>query len=413
MYYNEEHKKRVIERGDGYTYIGSYHKNEVTIDGKNKGKSKNSYIRVKCPYCEKEYDIQLGHFDRGINCASCCNNYENSFAYHIQQELKEPLNKYWDWEDNNKLGINPYLIYKTSHKQIWIKCDKTNYHGNYLININNFYNGKRCPYCFNRKIHPKDSFAQWGIDTFGEDFLKKYWSNKNTINPWKIAPQSHKKVWLLCQEHKYHNDNGGYETSCDNFYKGSRCGYCHNFKLHPLDSFGNLYPEKVKYWSKNNKKLPYEVAPCTYTKYKFICENCGSEFERSLTSLNKANTGVFCRECNSSQLEIRTKDILIKYNVKYNIQVEYNGLIGLGNGNLSYDFYLPTYNLLIECQGEQHERFVKGLHKTKKDFEKQLEHDKRKREYAKKNNIDLLEIWYYDVDNIENILIEKLQIKNN
>ena len=345
-----------------------------------------------------------------LNRKNISNNYENSFAYHIQQELQEPLNKYWDWEDNNKLGINPYLIYKTSHKQIWIKCDKTNYHGNYLININNFYNGKRCPYCFNRKIHPKDSFAQWGIDTVGEDFLEKYWSNKNTINPWEIAPQSHKKVWLLCQEHKYHNDNGGYETSCDNFYKGSRCGYCHNFKLHPSDSFGNLYPEKAKYWSKNNIKLPYEVAPCTDTKYKFICENCGSEFERSLASLNKANTGVFCRECNSSQLEIKTKDILEKYNINYNSQVEYEGLLGLGNRNLSYDFYLPDYNLLIECQGEQHERFVKGFHETKEVFEKQLEHDKRKKEYAEKHNINLLEIWYYDIDNIEDILINELNL---
>ena len=36
MYYNEEHKKLVKERGDGYTYIGSYHRNEETIDGKIK-----------------------------------------------------------------------------------------------------------------------------------------------------------------------------------------------------------------------------------------------------------------------------------------------------------------------------------------------------------------------------------------
>ena len=40
MYYNEEHKKKIIERGDGYTYIGSYHRNEETIDGKNKNKNK-------------------------------------------------------------------------------------------------------------------------------------------------------------------------------------------------------------------------------------------------------------------------------------------------------------------------------------------------------------------------------------
>lgn len=416
MYYNEEHKKKVIERGDGYTYIGSYRCNEITIDGKNKGK--NSYIRVKCPYCGKEYDVQLSNFNRGGNCTSCCNSYEKSFAYYIQQELKEPLNKYWDWEKNNKLNLNPYYIAPQSKKKVWILCQEKDYHndnGGYEISVYAFYNENRCPYCCNQKVHPKDSFGQWLIDEFGKDAIEKYWSPKNTIDPFNIAPQSNKKVWLLCQEHEYHNDNGGYEISCGNFYNGNRCPYCttRRGKVHPKDSFGSLYPEKAKYWSKNNKKSPYEVAPYSKTKYKFICEKCGDEFERSLDNLNQSDTGVVCRECNSSQLEIKTKDILVKYNINYNIQVEYNGLIGIKGGNLSYDFYLPSYNLLIECQGIQHEKFTKGLHKTEVDFKKQLEHDKRKREYAEKHNINLLEIWYYDIDNIENILIEKLQIKNN
>ena len=43
-------------------------------------------------------------------------------------------------------------------------------------------------------------------------------------------------------------------------------------------------------------------------------------------------------------------------------------------------------------------------------FARQQEHDRRKREYAKQNNIDLLEIWYWDYDNIEDILSNKLNI---
>lgn len=41
-------------------------------------------------------------------------------------------------------------------------------------------------------------------------------------------------------------------------------------------------------------------------------------------------------------------------------------------------------------------------------FKIQQEHDRRKREYAEKNNIKLLEIWYYD--NIEQILFKELSI---
>jgi len=54
--------------------------------------------------------------------------------------------------------------------------------------------------------------------------------------------------------------------------------------------------------------------------------------------------------------------------------------------------------------GEQHERFIKGWHKTKKGFEKQLEHDNRKCIYTDNNKINLLIIWYWDFDNIEEIL---------
>ena len=88
--------------------------------------------------------------------------------------------------------------------------------------------------------------------------------------------------------------------------------------------------------------------------------------------------------------------------------MKYDGLVGLGNGLLSYDFYIPKLNHLIEYQGEMHERFIRGIHKSIKDFEKQQEHDRRKKEYAQIHNINLLEIWYWDFDRIEKILDTKL-----
>lgn len=79
------------------------------------------------------------------------------------------------------------------------------------------------------------------------------------------------------------------------------------------------------------------------------------------------------------------------------------------NGLLSYDFYLPQYNLLIEYQGEQHENFKEGWI-TEEDFIIQKEHDRRKKKYTKDNNIELLEIWYYDYENIEKILDNNVKI---
>lgn len=406
MYYNDGHKQTVENRG--YEYIGSYRCNEETIDNRNKDR-KHSFIRVKCSYCNEEYDISFQRFKKGANCSFCCNKYENSFAYYIQQELKEPLNRYWDW---NKNTLNPYLIYKSCGENIWIKCKNKDYHKSYKVVCKSFYKGHRCPYCSHNKVHPKDSFAQWGIDNIDKDFLTKYWSSKNTLDPWKLAPQSTEKVWILCQNKEYHNDNGGYKVQCLNFYAGRRCGYCvnHNGMIHLKDSFGYLYPQNAKYWSKSNSKSPFEVAPKSGKEYKFYCEDCGEEFKTTLDRIVTSGRSMKCRNCTSSKGEQKIKEYLMKNNINFIPQKTFNGLKGVGNNLLSYDFYLPKDNLLIEYQGEQHEKYHKYFHRTKRDFLIQNEHDKRKREYSKDNNIKLLEIWYYDYENIEKILDNNIKI---
>ena len=80
----------------------------------------------------------------------------------------------------------------------------------------------------------------------------------------------------------------------------------------------------------------------------------------------------------------------------------YSDLRGINNGLLTYDFYLPKYNLLIEYQGEFHDNSVS--YQSEFDFALQIEHDNRKRQYTNDNNIQLLEIWYWDFNNIEKIL---------
>ena len=80
----------------------------------------------------------------------------------------------------------------------------------------------------------------------------------------------------------------------------------------------------------------------------------------------------------------------------------------MGGGHLSYDFYLPNHNLLIEYQGGFHDGTVTGSYQKLYDLERQQMHDKIKEKYAEQHNIRLLEIWYWDFDNIENILDEVL-----
>ena len=138
------------------------------------------------------------------------------------------------------------------------------------------------------------------------------------------------------------------------------------------------------------------------------CLVCGYNWNSSLSNIKKGNG---CPNCSMSKGEKQIMNILNKLGIPYDWQKTYNGLVGVGNGLLSYDFYLSTYNSLIEYQGNFHDGTVNNGFQTEEQFKIQQEHDKRKREYAKDHNINLLEIWYYDYDNIEQILTEYLNLE--
>lgn len=145
-------------------------------------------------------------------------------------------------------------------------------------------------------------------------------------------------------------------------------------------------------------------------KVHVLCTDCNKDF---WITPNKLQQGQHCPHCKISHGERLIRDILTNLNIEFEMQKRFDDLKGLGNKKLSYDFYLPTYNLLIEFQGEQHERPVifKGLTEriAQERFIRQQEHDKRKRDYAKEHNIGLLEIWYYDINLVEDILLKVLK----
>ena len=93
--------------------------------------------------------------------------------------------------------------------------------------------------------------------------------------------------------------------------------------------------------------------------------------------------------------------------IEYFTQKKFDDLLGVNSGKLSYDFYLPKYNLLLEFQGSHHDG--KSPRQSEYQFKIQQEHDKRKREYAQNNGYDFLEIWYWDIRKIKEILTDKLK----
>ena len=86
---------------------------------------------------------------------------------------------------------------------------------------------------------------------------------------------------------------------------------------------------------------------------------------------------------------------LISKNIIFETQKRFDWL-----GKQSLDFYLPQYNIAIECQGEQHFHQVYFNGKTEGVEERNLfknikKRDKEKFEKCKMNNINIL----YFIDN--------------
>ena len=82
-------------------------------------------------------------------------------------------------------------------------------------------------------------------------------------------------------------------------------------------------------------------------------------------------------------MEIEVEKLLKDNHIRYEPQKRFEWL-----GKQSLDFYLTDYNIVIECQGEQH--FNDVLFFNNISLEKRIELDERKFELCKEHNIDIL-----------------------
>lgn len=181
-----------------------YELNEFTPD--EIGFKTNRYIWLKCLYHPEHESrkVFVTSITNGNNilCYQC-----NSIAqWFIDNHLD--INDYWDFEKNT---VDPWEISYGSKTKCWFKCQEKDYHGSYEVPCVNFTIGKqRCPYCYTKKVHPRDSLGRYIVDNYGEEFLNKIWSSKNKKSSFEYAQNSHNKVWWKCSDEE-HED---YLRSC-------------------------------------------------------------------------------------------------------------------------------------------------------------------------------------------------------
>nr|UVM93683.1 MAG: hypothetical protein [Bacteriophage sp.] len=266
--------------------------------------------------------------------------------------------------------------YKGSETKVCITCS---IHGEFWQTPQHHLRGCNCPKCNKNYILDTLSF----IDKAKEVHGSKYdYSKVNYIN-------SQEKICIVCHEH-----NEFWQLP-SNHLQGQGCPKCDGSYKFTLTEF----IEKANYIHEGKYRYnKVEYINCD-TKVCITCLIHGEFWQTPYTHIN----GCGCPICKESHLERETSKLLNDNNIKYERFKHFDWL-----GRQSLDFYLPDYNIGIECQGEQHFKPIKYFGGEDK-FNKIVERDKRKLELCQNNNVKLLFINYNnkekDLENAKNTIL--------
>lgn len=331
-------------------------------------------IKVQCQICGHVWTPYARKLLEGSNCPKC----------NVQSKTKTN-DKFVEQLLEINTNIEPLEIYQNSHTKIMCHCKICGY--KWMITPSKLLSGKGCPNCAGNRKRTIEEI---------EDIL--HIKNITLLSTEYCG--IHSKITVKCNTCGYiwntePNVLINHNCGCPNCYGNIK--KTHEEFLKELSCINNDYKILSNYDGANN---PIECE----------CLKCGYIFTTTPSNLLR---GHGCKNCNHSLAEKTAKNILDNCCIKYVPQKSFDDLLGVSNSRkLSYDFYLPDYNILIEIQGQQHYHPVDfGSHgkiNSENAFKKQQIHDQLKRDYAIKNNIKLIEIPYWEFNNIEFYLKSRL-----
>ena len=158
-----------------------------------------------------------------------------------------------------------------------------------------------------------------------------------------------------------------------------------------------LYNLKI-YGMKNGlQSTPLRIGDVTssHNKVVFKC-NCGNTFERSIYKwMDGRDLCINCSQAQSSY-ERLFEEYLIDKKYKYKKEYRFNDC--RDEKPLPFDFYIATFDCLVEIDGQQHfepTKFDGDIDIANKKFALQQKHDNIKNNYCKNKDIPLLRLPYF------------------
>lgn len=317
-----------------------------------KYKNMHTPLTVRCKICHKEWEAKPQHLLRGHGCREC---------YRKRHMLSN--DEFISRISNDIAVLNEYKGYDGIIK---CKCKNCDYEWETMAQNLIYKHG--CPKCGINKLSENEFKRRLCQSHTNLELIGKYFGMA-------------KMTTFQCLKCGYI-----YETTPGNALRHG-CRKCYNKnRTMGLDDF--IY--RLKHANKNISYI--SGFKDSNSRIKVRCLKCNHIWEtRSYNLLGY--TG--CPNCKKSHGEDTIKNFLDENKIEYQWQQKFDDLYGDYNRKLSYDFYLPKYNLLIEYQGRQHYAPIE-LFGGEEGLKIRRKYDNKKRAYAKSHSIDLLEISYKD-----------------
>jgi len=337
-------------------------------------------LKILCPDGH-EFRMRWENFRRGARCLECSRILQGNRQRRSLDDVSELFLEYG------------YILlseeYRNSNEKLDLLCPNGH---NIEMRWGDFQQGHRCNICHNESRKLKISDIRARVDEIGFNLVSK--NNVQTDGLLKFScPSGHifEKTWTGFLSVKY---------KCPQCFEriirkgGRKNGY-----------FGKRTIADVREHVENNGDILLSSEYFgAHEKLKIMCPD-GHQFDITWSSYQQGNG---CPHHNvSSKGEDRVSKVLQYYNVEFDTQARFDGC--KNQNHLPFDFYLPDYNTCIEINGKQHFESVEFFG-GKKQLKLQKKHDKIKREFCKESGIKLIEIPYWDFENIEKILTKQLRL---
>ena len=239
-------------------------------------------------------------------------------------------------------------------------------HGEFWQTPHNHINGSKCPKCVGKHRHTTEEWIEEAKKVHGD----KYDYSK------VIYKGAFERVCIICPKH------GEFRPRANNHLNGDGCKKCYHDKQRmTIEEF----IKRAKYIHGN--KYDYSKVDLEYRDKKgrvcIICPIHGEFWQKPNSHLN----GRGCQFCKESKLEKEIAKYLYKNEINYERDFKDKWL-----GKQHLDFYLPKYNIAIECQGIQHfEPKSFGSHENiSLRFNTDIQRDNLKIQKCKEHGIKLI-----------------------